>query len=125
MTSSFSCDIFGMPSTKQIFTQAASAFFPKWVLEYITDHSSNPRLARARDAKKTVTDIARELVQERSDELLQGKGNRDVFTLLGGFLSNFPEILIHVVDAYLTVKANLGANAKNQMSDEELLAQVW
>lgn len=30
-----------------------------------------------------VTNVAKELVREKADALLQGKGNTDIFTLLG------------------------------------------
>ena len=43
----------------------------------------SPRLARARDMKIMVTSVANELVREKAGALLQGKGNRDMFTLLG------------------------------------------
>ncbi|KAN0081681.1 Cytochrome P450 [Tylopilus felleus] len=97
-------DIFGLPPAKQIFIQAASKYIPTHIYQWMLDNGSNPRLARARDVKNTVTDVAKELVREKGGALLQGKGNTDIFTLL--------------------VKANMDANAKIKLSDEELLAQM-
>ncbi|KAG9312341.1 cytochrome P450 [Chiua virens] len=93
-----------LPPANQIFFQAAAMYVPVWILEWITDHSPHPRLVRARNAKIMVTEVARQLVREKADALLQGKGNRDIFTLL--------------------VKANMDANAKHKLSDEELYAQM-
>ncbi|KAF8141145.1 cytochrome P450 [Boletus edulis] len=97
-------DIFGRPSTQQIFIQAASKYFPPWILEWMTDHGSNSRLERAREVKKMVTEVGKKMVQERAETLLEGKGNRDVFSLL--------------------VKANMDTEAKNKLTEEELLAQM-
>jgi len=88
----------------------------------VADNGSSSRLARARDAKITVTSVAEELVREKADALLQGKGNRDIFTLLG-MLPLCCSLLRSLVD-YFVVKANMDANAKQKMSDEELLAQM-
>ncbi|KAI9573309.1 cytochrome P450 [Boletus coccyginus] len=97
-------DIFGLAPAGQIFMQAASKYIPMRIFQWMLDNGSHPRLARARDTKIAVTSVAKELVREKADALLQGKGNRDVFTLL--------------------VMANMDANAKQKMSDEELLAQM-
>lgn len=86
------------------------------------DNGSNPRLARARDVKNTVTDVAKELVREKGGALLQGKGNTDIFTLLGT-LPYTPQFLASF-DDLPAVKANMDANAKIKLSDEELLAQM-
>ena len=49
----------------------------------MADNGRSARLERARDVKTMVTGFAEELVREKADALLQGKGNRDIFTLLG------------------------------------------
>ncbi|KAG9312334.1 cytochrome P450 [Chiua virens] len=97
-------DIFGHPSTAQIFIQATSKYFPLWILEWMTDHGSNPRLQRAREAKRVATDISKQMVQEKAESLLAGKDRRDIFSLL--------------------VRANMDADAKDKMTEEELLAQM-
>ena len=57
-------------------------YIPMSILNWIADHGSHPRLARARDVRNTVTDLTKKIVQEKANALLQGKGNRDIFTLL-------------------------------------------
>jgi len=74
------------------------------ILEWLSDHASDPRLERAREVKRTTTKVVREMVQEKAENLLAGKGNRDLFSLL--------------------VKANMDAEAKNKLSEEELLSQM-
>ncbi|KAF8131874.1 cytochrome P450 [Boletus edulis] len=97
-------DIFGLPSAGQLFMQAASKHIPVGIFQWLTDNGPGARLARARDVTNTATNFAKELVQEKAAALLEGKGNTDAFTLL--------------------IKANMDANAKKRLSDEELLAQM-
>ncbi|KAG6382002.1 cytochrome P450 [Boletus reticuloceps] len=54
--------------------------------------------------KKMVTEVGKKMVQEKAETLLEGKGSRDVFSLL--------------------VKANMDTEAKNKLTEEELLAQM-
>lgn len=49
----------------------------------MADYGSNPRLKRAREGKKAVTEVAKELVREKTETLLAGEGGRDIFSLLG------------------------------------------
>ena len=88
----------------------------------MVENGQSPRLARARDVKIMVTSIAKELVREKADALLQGKGDQDIFSLLSVFPLRYslPISLVY----YLAVKANMDANAKLKLSDEELLAQM-
>lgn len=67
----------------QIFIQAASKHIPTRMYQWIVENGPGPRIARARDVKTVVTGFAKELVQEKSDALLQGRGNKDIFSLLG------------------------------------------
>ncbi|KAF9235250.1 cytochrome P450 [Melanogaster broomeanus] len=97
-------DIFNFPSVPQIFLQAVSKYIPVVVLKGMTKYGSNPRFQRMRDLQNVGNEVAKELVQEKAESLLQSKGSRDVFTLL--------------------VKANMDADAKNKLTEEELLAQM-
>ncbi|KAF8434330.1 cytochrome P450 [Boletus edulis BED1] len=97
-------DLFGLLPAKQIFMQAASKHIPTWILYWLADNGPSIRIARARDAKITMTNIARELVQQKANALLQGKGTTDILSLL--------------------VKANMDATEKMKLSEEEMLAQM-
>ncbi|KAH7883347.1 cytochrome P450 [Phlebopus sp. FC_14] len=97
-------DIFGFPSPYQILFQGFSKYIPSQLLEYVGRHSLNPRLVRIREVNNVATAVAKDMVNEKAETLLQGKGSRDVFSLL--------------------VKANMDADAKNKLTEEELLAQM-
>jgi len=80
----YRADTFGSPSDGQIFFQAISKYIPPWILGYyLTDISKNPRLMRLREVSSVATSVAKQMVQEKAEMLLQGEGSRDVFSLLG------------------------------------------
>ncbi|KAF8130331.1 cytochrome P450 [Boletus edulis] len=97
-------DLFAVPSAEQIFMQAALRYIPEGIIQWLIDNGPGSRLARAREVTNVVGDLAKEMVQERATALLERKGDMDIFTLL--------------------LKANMDANAKKRLSDEELLAQI-
>ncbi|KAI6007546.1 cytochrome P450 [Pisolithus orientalis] len=96
--------VFGSPSALQIFIQEAIKYIPTSILEYWVKYAPVPRATRLREAKKVTTATAATMVTEKAESLLQGKGGRDIFSLL--------------------VKANMDAEAKNKLSDEELYSQM-
>ncbi|KIM58519.1 hypothetical protein SCLCIDRAFT_16779 [Scleroderma citrinum Foug A] len=97
-------NIYGTPSARQIFIQEALKYLPTSLLEYWFERSSNPRFQRVRQTRAVATAQAKDMVTEKAEFLLQGKGSKDIFTLL--------------------VKANMDAEAKNKLSDEELYSQM-
>ncbi|KAI6046270.1 cytochrome P450 [Pisolithus marmoratus] len=100
----FLMSVFGIPSPMQIFIQEALKYIPTSILEYWANHSSNSRLVRVRETRAVATALAESMVKEKAEFLLQGKGSKDIFTLL--------------------VKANMDAEAKHKLSDEELYSQM-
>lgn len=101
--------------------QTASIYIPTFILNWIADHSSHPRIARVRDVKNTVAGLVKQVVQEKTSALSQGNVNQDIATLLSALPSCC--LLPGSCIDYFSVKANMDAN--NKMSDEELLAQFW
>ncbi|KAJ8585149.1 cytochrome P450 [Rhizopogon salebrosus TDB-379] len=101
---SFITDVFGAPSDGQVFIQGFSKYIPIRILEYLGETSKSPRLTRLRETGEIATSIAKQMVEEKAEMLMQGKGNRDVFSLL--------------------VKANMDADAKSKLTEEELYAQM-
>ncbi|OAX39518.1 cytochrome P450, partial [Rhizopogon vinicolor AM-OR11-026] len=97
-------DIFGSPSSEQIFFQGVSKYIPYRILVYLGERSQNSRILRANEVRDLATSIAKQLVKDKAEMLLQGKGSRDVFSLL--------------------IKANMDADAKAKLTEEELLAQM-
>jgi hypothetical protein len=74
-----------------------------------------------RAAGSIVTSVAKKIVEDKAEVLLQGKGNRDVFSLLGGCTASFR----YSQSDKSIVKANMDADAKAKMTEEEMLAQMW
>ncbi|KAF8438608.1 cytochrome P450 [Boletus edulis BED1] len=97
-------DLFAVPSAEQIFMQASLKYIPEGIVMWLIENGPGSRLARMRDVTNVVSDLGKEMVQERATALLESKGDTGIFTLL--------------------IKANMDANAKKRLSDEELLAQI-
>ncbi|KAG1824688.1 cytochrome P450 [Suillus subaureus] len=97
-------DVFGSPSDGQVLFQGISKYIPPQILEYFIAMSKSPRIARMRESGNLATSVAKQLVKDKAGMLLEGKGSRDVFSLL--------------------VKANMDANAKAKLTEEELIAQM-
>jgi len=76
--------IFGSPSDRQIFFQGISRYIPYEILEYLGERSKNPRMVRMREVGSQITSVAKDMIESKAEMLLQGKGSRDVFSLLGG-----------------------------------------
>lgn len=113
-------DVFGSPSDAQICFQGISKYIPPRILEYFGATSSNPRLVRMRESRSITTSVAKQMVEDKAEMLLQGKGSRDVFSLLGGCTTSFQS---SKSDKSI-VKANMDADAKAKLTDEELFAQM-
>lgn len=80
------------------------------------------KLDHARTTARLATGVAKNLIDSKSEALLQGKGNRDIMSLLGeidyfynkqqcGFLS-------------FLVKANASEDERTQMNEDEMLSQM-
>ncbi|KAG1878934.1 cytochrome P450 [Suillus subluteus] len=97
-------DVFGSPSDGQVLFQGISKYIPRRILEYFVEEGQNPRIVRMRDTGNLATSVAKQLVKDKAEMILGGKGNRDVFSLL--------------------VKANMDTDAKAKLTEEELFAQM-
>ncbi|KAG1836307.1 cytochrome P450 [Suillus subluteus] len=97
-------DVFGSPSDGEVLFQGISKYIPRRILEYFVEEGQNPRIVRMREAGNLATSVAKQLVKDKAEMLLGGKGSRDVFSLL--------------------VKANMDADAKAKLTEEELFAQM-
>ncbi|KAG2043960.1 cytochrome P450 [Suillus americanus] len=97
-------DTFGSPSDGQVLFQGISKYIPPRILEYFVEMGQNPRIVRVRETGNLATAIAKQLVKDKAEMLLGGKGSRDVFSLL--------------------VKANMDTDRKAKLTEEELFAQM-
>ena len=76
-------DAFASLSDGQVFFQGISKYIPPQILQYLGETGNSPRLVRLREAGSIVTSVAKQLVAEKAEMLLEGKGSRDIFSLLG------------------------------------------
>ncbi|KAK1234559.1 hypothetical protein PQX77_002237 [Marasmius sp. AFHP31] len=101
--------MFAAPSDKSMIVNSVASLPTINLMARFFDYlsTSDLRLARGRQAREVAREVARELVEGKSKEILdrEGKGIRDVMSLL--------------------VKANMASqNERTRMSDEELYAQM-
>ncbi|OJA08989.1 hypothetical protein AZE42_09936 [Rhizopogon vesiculosus] len=113
-------DMCGSSSSEQIFFQEVTKYIPIRILEYFGKTSNNPRLQRAREVTSLATSLAKQMVTDKAEMLLQRKGSRDVFSLLDGCTASFKS----GKSDKGTVKSNMDTDAKAQLTEEELLAQM-
>ncbi|KAL0955427.1 hypothetical protein HGRIS_001673 [Hohenbuehelia grisea] len=91
-------------SSAAIFVQNLWAYLPLKVLHFVANHSPAMTMHHARYCERVATDIARDLVKEKADALLEGKGKRDIMSLL--------------------VKANASEDPNRQLDEQELYDQM-
>jgi hypothetical protein len=61
---------------------------PVWILRLMSKYSRRKNLVHARHTAKLANAVTRALVDSKADALLQGKGNKDILSLLGLFQHN-------------------------------------
>ncbi|KAL0955684.1 hypothetical protein HGRIS_001908 [Hohenbuehelia grisea] len=93
---------FASPSKLSLFMIHSWGFIPAWIRRFIARKS--PMFDRARYTEETANKVARSLMESKTRALLQGKGNRDVMSIL--------------------VQANASENPNAQLSEDEMLAQM-
>ncbi|KAJ3575283.1 hypothetical protein NP233_g1211 [Leucocoprinus birnbaumii] len=93
-------DTFGSVTKRDIIAQGILRFIPPKLLAYIP----NPKMDHMRYAGKVLTDVARTLVQDKTEAAIQGKDAHDIMSIL--------------------VKANLSHDKSMRLSEEEMLAQM-
>lgn len=113
----FSTDTFGSIKKRDIFAQAIIQFIPFKLLSYIP----NPKMSHMRYAGRVMTDVARSLVKEKTEAVLQGKDAHDIMSILGNLFicsTNCHRFMIVIV------KANLSEDESMRLSEDEMLAQM-
>ncbi|KAF7439992.1 hypothetical protein PC9H_000329 [Pleurotus ostreatus] len=95
---------FGSLTDSAIFMQNLWAYLPPQCLHFISYYSPGFTLKHARSTEKIATDVARKLVQTKTEELRHGTENRDIMSLL--------------------VKANNSENEGAKLTEDELYAQM-
>ncbi|KJA27724.1 hypothetical protein HYPSUDRAFT_62766 [Hypholoma sublateritium FD-334 SS-4] len=94
-------DTLGSPPRSAIFMQT---IFPVWALQLMAKYSQARNLVHARHTAKLANEVTRQLVESKAEALLQGKGNKDILSLL--------------------VKANASEQSSTRLTEEEIFAQM-
>jgi hypothetical protein len=93
---------------------------PGWLLTRLNKILPGESLRKARENKAIVHKLAHSLIQEKSDALMEGKGNRDVLSLLS------TAFRLSDVSTYLygVVNANMSEDPKTRLSEYEIISQM-
>ncbi|KAG9227224.1 hypothetical protein CCMSSC00406_0004237 [Pleurotus cornucopiae] len=95
-------ETFGSPSLTSIFTISTWAHLPSWLRHFFQRKSA--KLRHARETERIGNGVAKTLIDAKANALLDGKGNKDIMSLL--------------------VQSNNSENESTRMSTPEMLAQM-
>ncbi|GLB37928.1 putative cytochrome p450 [Lyophyllum shimeji] len=95
-------DTFGTLTDGEIFSQNFLGYIPDRISQLLGDYMPSKKLTHARSTAKLATGVAKELVAQKSAASLQGKGNRDIMSLL--------------------VKAYVSENERVKLNEEEMFS---
>ncbi|CDO76737.1 hypothetical protein BN946_scf184813.g7 [Trametes cinnabarina] len=96
--------IFSAPSDKKIFMQNIAHYVPMAIQNFLYDHLPGKGLDKARFNRIAAHKVANELLEMKTEALLEGKGNRDIMSIL--------------------VKANAAENERTRLSHTEIVSQM-
>ena len=74
---------FGTPSRGQLLFMNLCLFLPARVIRYMFEKGSDPGLRKARENRDLAHSVARELIQQKRQEMLVGQSEKDILSLLG------------------------------------------
>ncbi|KAJ7218140.1 cytochrome P450 [Mycena pura] len=96
--------IFMVPTNAMIFVTGLLEFLPMRVVRFLIDHGPTQSLRNGQRARAMATQISKNLVDQKSEALLAGKGKRDIMSLL--------------------VQANASANPETSLTQPEIWASM-
>jgi hypothetical protein len=76
-------DTFGSPTRGAIFAQSVAHYLPTWFLRVLADNLPSPNLERVRATERVATHVARSLIESKVAAFNEGRGSKDVMSLLG------------------------------------------
>lgn len=95
---------FRRPPKGRIFVQHATRFLPDGTLSWLLGRSKRESVVKLRDNKAEAQRVARDLIEQKREELRSGTSGKDVLSLL--------------------VKAGSDLRPESRLTDEEIVAQV-
>ena len=115
--------IFAAPSPGRLIFRGISRFVPPSWLSYLYEHSSSPDIQRLRENRHEVHEFAGKLIDFKRKALEQGKGQKDIMSLLRKRLSS-SEVCVEADRSFYIVKANASANGDAKLRDDEIVPQM-
>ncbi|KAF9262374.1 cytochrome P450 [Marasmius fiardii PR-910] len=97
-------DMYAAPSDGMIIENGLVEYLPLKVVSWMLEYTPNVKIARGRATRDMATEVARQMVSAKSEDLAGIEGNKDLISLL--------------------IKANMSEHARNRLSEKELLAQI-
>lgn len=80
---------FGAPSRGQLLFMNLCRYIPGRVIRYIFETGSDPGLQKARENRVHAHRVARELIQQKREEMAVGRSEKDILSLLGACYRGF------------------------------------
>lgn len=74
---------FGAPSHGQLLFMNLCRYLPARFIRYMLETGSDPALQKARGNRELAHRVARELVQQKRQEMVVGQSEKDILSLLG------------------------------------------
>ena len=76
---------FGAPTRGQILFMNLSRYLPGRLVRYLYENGSSPTLRKVRQNRDHAHRVARELIEQKRQDMLVGQSEKDVLSLLGAF----------------------------------------
>ncbi|KAF9047484.1 cytochrome P450 [Panaeolus papilionaceus] len=102
--SSFCLHAFGRMSESDIVKQALTSLIPRHIRMLMNKCKPNRRMEVLRSAAAVGKKVAKFLIEEKSEAILEGRKNRDIMSLL--------------------IRANYSEDDRTRMSEEEMISQM-
>ena len=113
----------GAPSPGQLLFINTCDHIPSRVLRYLLESAADPALQKARENRGYAHRVARELIQQKRQEVAAGQSERDVLSLLGA-CRHSPGREEMRLNGRSAVKANDSQDEQSKLQDDEIVAQV-
>ena len=113
----------GAPSPGQLLFINTCDHIPSRVLRYLLESATDPALQKARENRGYAHRVARELIQQKRQEVAAGQSERDVLSLLGA-CRHSPGREEMRLNGRSAVKANDSQDEQSRLQDDEIVAQV-
>jgi hypothetical protein len=100
-------------------------FLPPSIVELVVKRDPSPGIESMRKASRLTERVANSLIEAKAQALIEGKGSRDVFSLLGESRLGIAYKYKYLTKTYFNiVEANKTESEKTRMTDDEMVSQM-